>query len=121
MKCFQIERDSGLWYSVEYSSFSLGPEADKYRLSISGFSGDVGDAMAAHPVLWRNVNGMPFTTPDQDNDLRPIGICFDGLSGWWFRRCARAALNLDTNGMWNAVNDVPITDVVFSRMMLKLD
>jgi len=41
---FQIERDAGLWQSVEYSSFSVGPESDMYRLSVSGFSGDPDNA-----------------------------------------------------------------------------
>jgi len=45
----------------------VGPEADKYRLSVSGFSGDVGDAIAAtvHPLTASN--RMHFSTPDQDN------------------------------------------------------
>jgi len=79
--CCQIQRDTGLWYSVEYSSFSVGPEADKYRLSVSGFSGDEGDALAApvHPA--RIVNGMKFSTPDQDNDNN-AGQCNGGVIGW---------------------------------------
>jgi len=60
--CFQIHRDTGLWYSAEYSSFSLGPEADFYRLSVSGYSGDAGDALAAPVSPFRINNGMRFTT-----------------------------------------------------------
>jgi len=120
VKCFQIQRDTGLWYSVEYSSFSVGPEADKYRLSVSGFSGDEGDALAA-PVHHNRVsNGMPFSCMDADNDNAP-NQCGAGLSGWWFRYCDRSVLNHDTNGRWNAVTDKKIWDVVSSRMLVKLD
>jgi len=118
--CVQIQRDTGLWYSVEYSSFSVGPEADKYRLSLSGFSGDEGDGLASPVRPERIVNGMMFSTPDQDNDNK-IGQCFGGVTGWWFNRCARAFLNRDTNACWNAVTDAPIRDVVFSHMLVKLD
>ena len=118
--CFQIQRDTGLWYSVEYSSFSLGPQADKYRLSVSGFSGDVGDALGApvHPA--RTGNGMQFTTPDQDNDNSP-GHCDNGKDGWWFNWCTRSTLNRDANAVWNADNDQRVVDVVSTRMMVKLD
>jgi len=120
---FQIQKwyNTGPWYSVEYSSFSLGPEADNYRLSISGFSGDEGDAMTAHSNPLRNVNGMPFTTPDRDNDYRTYGLCFEGRSGWWFNKCARGALNFDTNAMWDPYTDDGDKDFVSSRMMVKLD
>ena len=59
----------------------MGPEADKYRLSVSGFSGDAGDAICAavHPA--RIINGMKFTTPDQDNDNATLGrICYKGTT-----------------------------------------
>uniref|UniRef100_A0A1I8G0S9 Fibrinogen C-terminal domain-containing protein n=1 Tax=Macrostomum lignano TaxID=282301 RepID=A0A1I8G0S9_9PLAT len=53
--------DSEHW--AEYSSFSVGPESDKYRLSVFGFSGSagIGDSLANH-------NGMQFTTWDADHD-----------------------------------------------------
>ena len=117
---FQIERNTGVWQSVEYSSFSVGPEADKYRLSVTGFSGDTGDAMAAPINPMRVVNGMQFSSSDQDND-NSGGQCLDGVSGWWFNNCARSTLNRDTNADWNAETDVAIKDVTFVRMLVKLD
>jgi len=105
---------------VEYSSFSVGPEADFYRLSVSGFSGDERDALAApvHPA--RIANGMQFSTPDQDNDNSP-GQCCGGISGWWFKWCTRSLLNYDTNALWNADTDAYIFTVLSSRMLVKLD
>jgi len=117
--CFQIQRDNGLWYSVEYSSFSIGPETDKYRLSVSGFSGDTGDAIAATVHPDRIVNGIKFSTPDQDNDNHPSGTCA-ALGGWWYNCCSRSRLNVDTNAVWNADTDEYIQDVVFARMLVKL-
>ena len=118
--CFQIQRDTGLWYSVEYSSFSVGSEADKYRLSVSGFSGDTGDALAAPVNPSRICNGMKFTTPDQDND-KSVRHCLGGIDGWWYNRCARSMLNRDANAEWNAETDAYIFDVISSRMLVQLD
>ena len=119
--CFQIQRDTGLWYSVEYSSFLVGSEADKYSLSVSGFSGDTGDALAApaHPA--RIANGMKFSTPDQDNDNNSGGHCFGGKDGWWYNWCGRSTLNCKDNAIWNAETDATIKDVISSRMLVKLD
>jgi len=98
----------------------VGPEADKYRLSVSGFSGDEGDALVAPVNANRIVNGMQFTTLDQDNDNCACH-CVGGLAGWWLNKCERSVLNIDENGCWNAVTDADTKDVVFSRMMVKLD
>ena len=118
--CSQIQRDTGLWYSVEYSSFSLGPEADKYRLRVSGFSGDEGDAIAAPVGPARIANGMQFSCLDEDNDNAPTMQCAR-LSGWWTNWCDRSTINIDINGFWNAATDALIHDVVSSRMLVKLD
>ena len=117
--CFQIQRDTGLWYSVEYASFSVGPETDKYRLNVSGFSGDEGDALAApvHPA--RLANGRKFSTPDQDNDDKPVHCA--AQSGWWFKWCSRSLLNRNGKAAWNANTDAWVTNIVFARMLVKLD
>ena len=104
---------------MEYASFSVGPEVYKYRLSVSGYSGDAGDALAAPVNYFRNVNGMKFSTPDQDNDQDPNHCA--RRRGWWYNKCARSLLNIDTNGVWNAVTDEAIGDVMDARMMVKLD
>jgi len=69
----QIQRLSGLWYSAEYSTFSISDEAGKYRLSVmSGHSGDLFDALGSRHTSQsqHNSNGQMFTTPDSDNDRR---------------------------------------------------
>jgi len=115
-----MQRDTGVWQSVEYSSFAVGPESDKYRLSVSGFSGDTGDAIAAPPHPWRMCNGMQFSCADQDND-NCATFCMEGNDGWWFNCCARSSLNTDGAACWNAATDVDVADVIFSRMLVKLD
>jgi len=109
-----------VWESVEYSSFAVGPESDKYRLSVSGFSGDTGDAISApvHPA--RISNGMQFSSVDQDND-NAGGSCASVYSGWWFNRCTRSNINTHHSGGWNAYTEAHFWDVMFSRMLVKLD
>ena len=33
------------WFSAEYWMFKIGDELDKYRLGVSGYSGDAGDSL----------------------------------------------------------------------------
>ena len=109
-----------MWTSAEYSSFSVGPEADKYRLNVTGYSGDAGDALTQTPNPLRRVNGMMFSTPDQDNDASGAQ-CGKGKAAGWFRNCGTSTLMRDSNGCWNAFdNSSPklVTDV---RMLVKLD
>ena len=44
-----------------YSKFRIDDEAAKYRLNVSGHSGNAADGLNFH-------NGMKFSTKDQDND-----------------------------------------------------
>ena len=98
----------------------MSPESNFYRLSVSGYSGDCGDALAAPVNNLRKVNGRRFSTPDVDNDQNS-GRCLEGITGWWFKNCARSTINFDTNGDWNAATDAYIFDVTDARMMVKLD
>ena len=100
----------------------MGPESDKYRLSVSGYSGDAGDAIAAplNPAL-RLSNGWQFSTPDQDNDGHPT-LCNCAIAdGWWYKCCSRGVLNLDDLGAWTVTTDAWLPDVTDARMLVKLD
>jgi len=114
---FQLKRVTGVWQSVEYSSFSVGPESDKYRLSVSGFSGDTDDALAAPTNPATNGNGMQFSTKDQDNDMKSNGRCT--YHGWWFNNCSRSRLTCKGNAYWDA--SATVRSVTFARMLVKFD
>ena len=53
---------------AKYSSFNVGDSNSKYTLNVSWYSGTAGDAIAASESTSYNVNGMKFSTKDQDND-----------------------------------------------------
>lgn len=72
---------------AEYSTFKVASAANKFRLTVEGFSGTASDAMAVH-------NNQQFSAPDQDNDSSPEYNCAEQRkSGWWFNNCDSANLN----------------------------
>ena len=117
------ERVTELWYSAEYWTFNIGDElSDKYRLEVSGYSGDAGDSLRyegdangnGHFGCYEH-NGRKFTTYDQDNDLYNNGNCADRGGGWWYSCCLYACLTCQMSlydWWWSA-------SCVNSRMMIK--
>ncbi|XP_056003707.1 ficolin-1-like [Ostrea edulis] len=79
---------------VKYSSFSVGNETFKYVVSISGFSGNVGDCFTSEQAI----NNMKFTTKYQDNDVRAENCVVLFQSRWWHRKCLCA----NPNGLYLA-------------------
>ena len=99
-------------YWAEYSSFVVLGEAYNYRMQVSGYSGNLGDALSYH-------NDMMFTTYDRDNDpwthSNPVHTnnCAVGYgNGFWHKTCVRCHINgarghfhwysnrLQTSRMW---------------------
>ncbi|XP_042313623.1 fibrinogen beta chain-like [Sceloporus undulatus] len=81
-----------------YEDFQLKNEKNHYRISFGTFSGTAGDALSGGSNFDRqwsaSLNGMPFSTPDRDNDRFLTGSCAEeSKSGWWFNRCHTANLN----------------------------
>ncbi|XP_019647205.1 PREDICTED: fibrinogen-like protein 1 [Branchiostoma belcheri] len=76
---------------AEYNTFRVAGESDRYRLTISGYSGDAGDSMTNY---YPN-NGQMFSTVDRDNDAWEHGQCsqLNGQAGWWFENCSHSFLN----------------------------
>ena len=92
------------WYSVEYSTFRVGDEANtNYTLTVAGWTSDgfgtqTGDLLkadynAATDVAYEQYHhsGMQFTTRDRQNDKRvgtgPVNCATVNVGGWWFNDC----------------------------------
>jgi len=118
------ENSTNLWYSAEYWSFKIGDELnDKYRLEVSGYSGDAGDALQytgdsnGNGKFGKyNHNGMKFSTYDKDNDRWAKGNCAKSkTAGWWFNRCTRSCLTGNQGYHYWPNGRLIVT----SRMMIK--
>ncbi|CAL4121151.1 unnamed protein product, partial [Meganyctiphanes norvegica] len=73
---------------AKYSHFSIASAEDNYRINITGYSGDAGDAMDDN-------NGAAFSTPERDNDAHTWLNCASVWNGggWWYESCGAAQLN----------------------------
>ncbi|XP_069103190.1 fibrinogen-like protein A [Argopecten irradians] len=109
---------------AEYRDFRVGDESSKYRLSVSGFSGNATfDAMKYN-------DGYQFSTYDNDNDVwGDVNCAVDRHGAWWYGYCSVSNLNgpyvQDTGDDWKSMywggfysgrGDVPM---MRSRMMVK--
>jgi len=83
------QQSTGLWYSAEYWSFTIGDEAnDQYRINVDGYSGDGGNGLHVNyddGAFYHD--GMMFTTYDHDNDPASYNCAVSYGSGWWYNKC----------------------------------
>ena len=73
-----------------YNFFMVGNAASEYKLQVAGYSGTAGDSLNLHG---QNLNGMAFSTYDNDNDLASGNCALDNKGGWWYFRCTHSQLN----------------------------
>ena len=88
---------SGSKYYARYLHFKIGPQSDKYKLEVSGYSGTSGDSMIPN-------SGYPFSAKDRDNDSWQPNSCAIYYKGaWWYSDCYFANLNGLYSGtqFWN--------------------
>ena len=77
------------WSYLHYDQFSVGSDSEEYPLTVGGFTG-MGDDWFASPPL----NGMRFTTVDNENDEWSSGNCaVHHKNGWWFNNCGLIRIN----------------------------
>ena len=84
-----------------YDYFHVGTPTTNYKLTIGGYQhwgiGAAGDSMTSH-----NLNGMPFTTHDRDNDRHSGNCAVSNQGAWWYNSCTYSNLNgLYLNGQSN--------------------
>ena len=90
---FDLQLNNGTWVYADYSRFAVGNVSDKYRLMISGYTGNAGDAMSYH-------NGQQFTTYDNDNDASVNNCAAMFFGGFWFNRCFKAGISSSPGWMF---------------------
>ncbi|XP_062598058.1 ryncolin-1-like isoform X1 [Saccostrea cucullata] len=81
-----LQRFNGDTAYALYSTFYIGDEGSKYKLTVSGYSGTAGDSLKYH-------NGYKFTTKDQDNDRHGGNCARQYHGGWWYKYCYTSNLN----------------------------
>ena len=79
-----------------YSSIAVHNAANKYRLDLGAYSGTAGDGMRGCGSIHNN-DGMPFSTPDRDNDNSPGNCAQSNRAGWWYNWCYCSNLNTPYN------------------------
>jgi len=97
-------------------------ENNRYRLHVTGYYGNAGDAFNDDYPGYGSVgksNGMQFSTFDIDNDWWSTQNCAAiEQSGWWYKKCSTSLLN----GKQSVWYSTPIGDripIIASRMMLQ--
>ena len=75
-----------------YNQFSVGSASEEVSTDCGGFTGVGTDRFASHPL-----NGMKFSTPDNDNDkVRIVTVQLTlHKSGWWYNRCFITLININ--------------------------
>ena len=79
---------------AQYTTFSVGDNTTEYTLTVGGYSGTAGDSLTNSSPNYGILNGMKFSTRDNDNDNYNSLNCaqyFNG--GWWFNACFHSHLN----------------------------
>ena len=94
------------WSYLHYNQFSVGSASEEYPLTVGRFTGVGTDEFARHPL-----NGMKFSTPDNDNDKDSSNCAAVRKVGWWYNACS-----------WIVINYQPPQvhgDVLFSEMKIR--
>ena len=79
---FQFENKT--WSHLHYTQFKVGNTSAEYPLTIGGFTGITTDPF----VITTPLNGMKFTTIDNDNDQRSGNCASFNFGGWWYNSCS---------------------------------
>ena len=95
------------WSYLHYNQFSVGNASAEYPLTIGGFTGVGTNWFALHPL-----QGISFSTPDNDNDDSNRNCALHHKSGWWYNNCRI----INTNSQPPYVRN----NVLFTEMKIRM-
>ena len=103
------QRNDKTWSYLHYNQFSVGSASEEYPLTVGRFTGVGPDWFndQYHPL-----NGMKFSTPDNDNDKNSDNCAARYGSGWWY---ISYCYDININNQPPAVNG----NVLFSEMKIR--
>ena len=82
------QKNDKTWSYLHYNQFSVGSASEEYPLTVGGFTGVATDLFALGPL-----NGMKFSTPDNDNDKWSRNCAATWKGGWWYNSCFHININ----------------------------
>ena len=100
------QKNDKTWSYLHYNEFSVGSASEEYPLTVGGFTGVGTDWFASHPL-----NGMNFSTPDNNNDKSGGNCAASDKSGWWYNSCYHININRQPPYVWGSV--------LFSEMKIR--
>ena len=75
------------WRFARYKAFRVQNLGTKFRMTVSGYSGNAGDGLGLS-------NNRGFSTKDEDNDGSSTLHCAQRHQGaWWYAACTNSNLN----------------------------
>jgi len=83
---FDLQVRNLTWYYAEYSTFVVHDEASNYKVIVTGYSGNAGDA-------FQYFNDVMFSTYDRDNDRYDGNCAMACGGGFWHRLCIHVKVN----------------------------
>ena len=84
------QKNDKTWSYLHYNQFSVGSASEEYLLTVGGFTGVGTDYFTSHPL-----NGIKFSTADNDNDKYSGGNCAaSNKNGWWYNNCDHININI---------------------------
>ena len=75
-----------------YNFFMVGNADSNYTLQVAGYNGTAGDSIR-YGTGGSDLNGMPFSTHDRDNDKWIDNCARYWEGGWWYNLCMNSQLN----------------------------
>ena len=103
-----LQKTDKTWFYYHYNQFSVGRASEEYPLTVGGFTGKLTDRFVSIPL-----NGMKFSTPDNDNDKWSSNCAARDKSGWWYNNCHH--FNINKQPMY----DGNYGDVLFAEMKIR--
>ena len=100
------QKNDKSWSYLHYNQFSVGNASEEYPMTVGEFTGVGTDWFASHPL-----NGMKFSTPDNDNDKNKGNCAVSSKSGWWYNGCYYININKQPPSVGSSV--------LFSEMKIR--